>query len=88
MVDAFPRNIVIILLNIYQTTSYQDFNEIFRTMEIALKIQPNSTYKMLDITKIVEKKFQALYKSGVLQKSESDTVFNNNFFQIKTMAEN
>ena len=77
MVNAIPSNIVSILLDIYQSTSYQDFNEIFRTMKIALKIQPNSTYKISD-TKIAETNFQELYKIGVWQKAEHDTVFINN----------
>ena len=77
MVDAIPSDIVIVLLNIYQTTSYHNFNEIFRTMKIALKIQPSSTYKISDITKIAETNFQELYESGIWQRPESDTVFIN-----------
>ena len=78
MVNAIPSDIVSILLDIYQTTSYQDFNKIFRTMKIALKIQSNSIYKIADITKIAETNFQELYESGIWQKADNNTVFINN----------
>ena len=87
MIDAVPSNIGIILLDIYQTTSYQDFNEILRTMKIALKNQPNSTYKISDITKIAETNFQELYESGIWQRAENDTVFVNRNFTNKNDEE-
>ena len=86
-VDAVPSNILIILLNIYQTRSYQDVNKIFRTMKIVLKIQPNSTYKISDITKIAEINFQELYESGTWQRAENDTVFVNRNFTNKNNDE-
>ena len=65
MVKAVPSDIVIIFLENYQTTSCRDFNEIFKTIKIALKIQPNSTHNISNITKIAETNFQELYESGV-----------------------
>ena len=64
IINAVPKDITTILLLVYQTSSYPDFNNLFRLMEMHVKLNPTKAYKINKIIDIANGNYQELIDLG------------------------
>ena len=75
IINAVPKDITTILLLVYQTSSYPDFNNLFRLMEMHVNLNPIKAYKINKIIDIANGNYQDLIDLGKWQAPEAKTVF-------------
>ena len=72
--DRIPSDIDDIVLQIYQTSSYPQFNEIFRLMELNKRLRVVIQYNVQEITAIANSNYQEFLDTDVWQAPDSDSV--------------
>ena len=75
IINAVPKDITTILLLVYQTSSYPDFNNLFRLMEMHVKLNPTKLYKTNEIIDVANRNYQELIDLGKWQTPEAKTAF-------------
>ena len=75
IINALPKDITTILLSVYQTSSCPEFNDLFRLMEMNVKLNIIKAYKINEIVNIANGNYQELIDLGKWQTPEAKTAF-------------
>ena len=75
IINAVPKEITTILLLVYQTSSYPDFNNLFPLLEMHVKLNPIKAYKINEIINIANGNYHELIDLDKWQAPEAKRVF-------------